>query len=286
MSDSQPPTKLKGLTLGVVTVGLLFAAFVLPRFVQQTTAAEGTTSNRKNPSFATSTTSGAAPMPTATWSRSKPASTDEPEPVVAATPKPAPEPAAPVASGTPPEPKPDLAPFYSAIDEGDFDGAEKMMTDLGIDGDLRVALEVSLRTARRAEKVSRSAAKPAVAAVAPRAELVKINVPPPTEIRFGRASSRLPNNAAGVIATATDALQEIPQLGIELRGYADKTGDTEYNAILSNARVQSVKDALSQAGIDAARLQAVAFGEFDSPKDAPASNAAERRVELRFVQLR
>ena len=57
------------------------------------------------------------------------------------------------------------------------------------------------------------------------------------------------------------ALNEYPEVLIEIHGFADHRGDANYNAELSQKRADAVASALVEAGIDANRLVVVAGGE-------------------------
>ncbi|MEQ3697302.1 MAG: OmpA family protein [Pseudomonadales bacterium] len=57
------------------------------------------------------------------------------------------------------------------------------------------------------------------------------------------------------------ALNEYPEVLIEIHGFADHRGDATYNAELSQKRADAVANALVEAGIDAERLMVVAGGE-------------------------
>jgi outer membrane protein OmpA-like peptidoglycan-associated protein len=64
---------------------------------------------------------------------------------------------------------------------------------------------------------------------------------------------------------------------IRVEGHTDQTGSEQYNQQLSERRAESVKNSLTQKGIDPARISAVGMGEC-----CPVSsdNAANRRVSL------
>lgn len=56
-------------------------------------------------------------------------------------------------------------------------------------------------------------------------------------------------------------MNENPNITIEMSAHTDYKGKDEYNRDLSARRAQSVIDYLIAAGIDAARLTAVGYGE-------------------------
>lgn len=79
-----------------------------------------------------------------------------------------------------------------------------------------------------------------------------------------------------------DFLQQNPDTTVVAAGYTDDVGDEEYNLGLSERRVENVKDALTDAGIDGNRVVTLWFGELNPV----AENATEegrqlnRRVEI------
>jgi len=79
-----------------------------------------------------------------------------------------------------------------------------------------------------------------------------------------------------------DFLKQNPDTYVVIAGFTDSVGDEEYNLGLSQRRAESVKSALSNAGIDGNRIVTLWYGE-DNPV---ADNATEegrqrnRRVEL------
>jgi outer membrane protein OmpA-like peptidoglycan-associated protein len=77
-------------------------------------------------------------------------------------------------------------------------------------------------------------------------------------------------------------LQENPERKVVVEGYTDSTGSDSYNQQLSERRAESVRRALTRAGVDPQRIQAVGYGE-EYPvasNDSPSSRAMNRRVEV------
>ena len=72
---------------------------------------------------------------------------------------------------------------------------------------------------------------------------------------------------------------------IRLEGHTDARGTEKYNAALSTARAEAVRDALVRAGMPAERIVMVAAGEADStaPEQDGEGMALERRVKLEIV---
>ena len=79
-------------------------------------------------------------------------------------------------------------------------------------------------------------------------------------------------------------MQQLPDVDIQLKGYSDRRGDKDSNLELSNQRLDSVRNELVQAGIDASRIHMSAFGEqqfVSTPGDLEAYTF-DRRVVIRF----
>lgn len=88
------------------------------------------------------------------------------------------------------------------------------------------------------------------------------------------------------LQAVTKIMQQIPGIDIQLEGYSDRRGDKDSNLALSNERLESVRNALVQAGIDASRIKMNAFGEqqFTSRAGELEAYTFDRRVVLRFEQ--
>jgi outer membrane protein OmpA-like peptidoglycan-associated protein len=99
---------------------------------------------------------------------------------------------------------------------------------------------------------------------------------------------------AGVGETTEERLEKLaaliePMEGavIRLDGYADARGTEAYNAALSTARAQSVRDALIRAGMPAERVIVTGAGEAAAiaPEQDADGMALERRVEMNVIDV-
>jgi outer membrane protein OmpA-like peptidoglycan-associated protein len=86
--------------------------------------------------------------------------------------------------------------------------------------------------------------------------------------------ARLAELAAGIAA--------LPGIRIQLDGFADERGASDYNLTLSRKRVEFVRDQLVSAGIEPSRIGVTAHGEAVAQDDTPDSYALERRVSLKL----
>ena len=75
-------------------------------------------------------------------------------------------------------------------------------------------------------------------------------------------------------------LATMPDIQVQLDGFADERGDEGYNQQLSQQRVEFVRDQLVAAGIGPSRISVAAHGESPAQDESIDSYALERRVSL------
>jgi len=91
-----------------------------------------------------------------------------------------------------------------------------------------------------------------------------------------------------VLSTTTDMrlgelaarLSTMPDVHVQLDGFADERGDTEYNQRLSAQRAEYVRDILISNGVAESRIKLAAHGESPAADDNIDSLALERKVSL------
>jgi outer membrane protein OmpA-like peptidoglycan-associated protein len=102
-------------------------------------------------------------------------------------------------------------------------------------------------------------------------------------VLFATNSARIRPESTPTLLEIGTMLQENPDLRIAIEGHTDSEGTTEFNQDLSERRAAAVKAYLvTEMRIDAARLQAMGFGE-SSPvasNETPEGRAQNRRVDL------
>ena len=76
------------------------------------------------------------------------------------------------------------------------------------------------------------------------------------------------------------SLATMPDVFVQLDGFADERGDAAYNQKLSVRRAEHVKDVLITNGVPAARISVKAHGESPAADDDVDSFAFERKVSL------
>lgn len=84
------------------------------------------------------------------------------------------------------------------------------------------------------------------------------------------------------LAELARSVASMPDINVQLDGYADERGDQDYNLDLSRQRVDFVRNQLIAAGIDGSRIQVSAHGESPAQDATPDSYALERRVTLKL----
>ena len=78
-------------------------------------------------------------------------------------------------------------------------------------------------------------------------------------------------------------LRHNSNLNVQVHGHSDAFGSVDYGHFLSRMRASAVVRFLIEQGVEAQRLNAVGWGS-DRPLATRADHAANRRVELEYVQ--
>jgi|GEM_PF-2469025 len=105
-------------------------------------------------------------------------------------------------------------------------------------------------------------------------------------LMFTTNSSSLTDNYEQNIKEVAKILNKYPQLILKLDGYADPVGLQSDNVELSKKRIESVKAAFENSGINPNRLTSYAHGEAQgySLQDSSDRHALARKVSLNFVK--
>jgi large repetitive protein len=117
----------------------------------------------------------------------------------------------------------------------------------------------------------------------------EVFVPEAKKIEFDSDSAELTVAAQATITEVAKALKAHPEIGrVEIEGHASSKGDLQYNVGLTERRAQAVGRALVKAGVEAARLVPVGYGEFCPAVDRgdDVDEAKNRRVVLKAVLVR
>ena len=100
------------------------------------------------------------------------------------------------------------------------------------------------------------------------------------DLLFRTDEAVLADGTGGRLAQLAGALAEMPDIHIQLDGFADERGDEDYNLALSERRVQYIRDQFVAAGIDPDRIDVTAHGESVAADATLDSYALERRVSV------
>lgn len=101
------------------------------------------------------------------------------------------------------------------------------------------------------------------------------------KVYFEVAKSDLEGSYNEKLMDVVNLLNEYPELGVQISGYASSEGNKEFNRELSNKRAISVLDFINQKGIVRRRIIAKGQGEAEQA----ASQKEARRVEIKVVDL-
>jgi outer membrane protein OmpA-like peptidoglycan-associated protein len=101
-------------------------------------------------------------------------------------------------------------------------------------------------------------------------------------IRFRFASARLDRTSIGTLDRLANIAKGCPKFRIEVIGHTDAIGPADGNQELSEARAEVVVNYLAGAGIEAARLTAIGYGETRPlvPNTSANNRAKNRRIEF------
>lgn len=107
-------------------------------------------------------------------------------------------------------------------------------------------------------------------------------------ILFANDSSTVEPIFQDQIRQMAEFLQLYPQASIELKGYASKVGNAEYNQKLSELRSESVRLLLIRFGVTPDRIRVIGFGEtvLVADGDDQVSHAQNRRVTASVVGIK
>ncbi len=102
------------------------------------------------------------------------------------------------------------------------------------------------------------------------------------DILFEKDKARLKSNANESLLKVAEFLNEYPDRELVIEGHTDSTGPSEYNEELSEARAESVKDALVGYGVDAERIETDGLGE---SRPVESNETTFGRVQNRRVEI-
>jgi len=92
----------------------------------------------------------------------------------------------------------------------------------------------------------------------------------------------LADTTGGRLAELANAVAQMRDVRVQLDGFADERGDSDYNLKLSEKRVEFVREQLVAAGINPSSIRVSAHGEVPAQDESVDSYALERRVSLKL----
>ncbi len=102
------------------------------------------------------------------------------------------------------------------------------------------------------------------------------------DVLFRTDEAVLADTTSGRLAQLATTLSKMQDIRIQLDGFADERGATDYNLSLSQRRVQFIRDQFVAAGVHPDRINMQAHGESAATDDSPDSYALERRVSVKL----
>ena len=106
-----------------------------------------------------------------------------------------------------------------------------------------------------------------------------------TKVTFDPGSAVLSAQAQPVVDAIADVLERCPNVAVLVAGYTDSQGRDQMNLDLSQARADSVLEALRSRRIPVAGFEAIGFGEVRpiADNDTDAGREANRRIEFTLI---
>ncbi len=103
-----------------------------------------------------------------------------------------------------------------------------------------------------------------------------------SDVLFDIDKATLKQDAQVKLAKVAGIVLAHPELDLEVDGYTDSTGSSDYNEDLSERRAESVRSFLVEQGVSPSNITAEAFGESNpvASNDTRAGRQRNRRVEL------
>jgi len=138
-------------------------------------------------------------------------------------------------------------------------------------------LEQVKQAQSEAERKAQEHAELAADAKAKIGTLLKIE-----NIEFEVAKGSLTPKGASTVSKLANILKGYPDINVEIAGHTDSDGSAQFNAKLSQSRVDMVKSKLVTKGIEAKRLTAKGYGESKPlvPNTSDENKQKNRRVEI------
>jgi len=104
-------------------------------------------------------------------------------------------------------------------------------------------------------------------------------------VHFEFDSATLAEGSGDALVAFAGLLVANPDVNVAVEGHTDSVGEPAYNLALSLRRAESVRRALTSAGLGAARIDVVAYGEgaLLRKRALPSERVENRRVEFHLI---
>ena len=105
-------------------------------------------------------------------------------------------------------------------------------------------------------------------------------------VTFVTGSDEITESSSSALDKVADTMIKNDDINVEVAGYTDDRGDSDFNQALSLKRAESVKAYLQSSGVAAGRMKATGYGE-DAPiadNSTAAGREKNRRVELHIIE--
>lgn len=99
------------------------------------------------------------------------------------------------------------------------------------------------------------------------------------DIYFQSGQFQTPDYAKSRLANLVELLKNHPDLMVTLKGYTDSQGSKTLNEKLAQARVNSIKKALAEQGIETSRISGLAVGEVEHIEPQSTDNASDMELD-------
>jgi len=104
-------------------------------------------------------------------------------------------------------------------------------------------------------------------------------------VHFTFDSAELSDGSDEALVAFAGLLVANPDINVAVEGHTDSIGEPAYNLALSRRRAETVRSALTSAGLDAERVDVVAYGEGALLRERalPSERVENRRVEFHLI---
>lgn len=102
-------------------------------------------------------------------------------------------------------------------------------------------------------------------------------------IYFGFDDYTLTQEAQATLSAMAEGLKANKSVVIQIEGHCDERGTVEYNLALGERRAQSVKNFLTQLGVESARLSTISYGEEKPVVQGHAEDSWQKNRRAEFI---